>query len=134
MFCYRLNIVTEHLFSGGLPCEKKMSDVLSTISVYSLLIMLTVSICVIGYRLATIDGSLNRLQTQPQTKQIVVQPGDTLWAIAKAESPETDPRDMIGQIVQLNELGSAKIYPGQVLTLPEKEQSVPLQLADLNNR
>ncbi|MFY9494785.1 MAG: LysM peptidoglycan-binding domain-containing protein [Firmicutes bacterium] len=114
--------------------RKKMSDVLSTISVYSLLIMLTVSICVIGYRLATIDGSLNRLQTQPQTKQIVVQPGDTLWAIAKAESPETDPRDMIGQIVQLNELGSAKIYPGQVLTLPEKQQSVPLQLADLNNR
>jgi len=59
---------------------------------------------------------------KPQTKQIVVQPGDTLWAIAKAESPETDPRDMIGQIVQLNELGSAKIYPGQVLTLPEKQQ------------
>jgi len=103
--------------------------------VYSLLIMLTVSICVIGLTdwqqlmAASTGFRLSHRQNRLWSSRAI-----HYGPLPKQSRLETDPRDMIGQIVQLNELGSAKIYPGQVLTLPEKQQSVPLQLADLNNR
>ena len=47
----------------------------------------------------------------------VVQPGDTLWAIATARY-EGDPREAIWRIRQRNGLESAVLQPGQVLDMP----------------
>ena len=48
-----------------------------------------------------------------------VHQGDTLWSIAKAEAPEADPRDYIATLVQLNQLTTAAVTPGQDLLLPK---------------
>ena len=54
------------------------------------------------------------------TVTVTVQPGESLWAIAGAVAPERDPRDVVADIVQLNNLGAARVMPGQQLYVPSK--------------
>lgn len=49
---------------------------------------------------------------------VVVQPGDTLWAIASRVAPKADPRVTVQQIIDRNGLAGASVQAGQVLVLP----------------
>lgn len=50
---------------------------------------------------------------------VVVQPGDTLWSIARSLSREgADIRRMVYEIRAINGLGVATIHPGQQLLVP----------------
>ena len=51
---------------------------------------------------------------------VTVQSGESLWAIAAAVAPERDPRDVVADIVQLNNLDAARVFPGQRLFVPSK--------------
>ncbi len=48
----------------------------------------------------------------------VVQPGDTLWSIARRIEPGVDPRRTVERLSSLNDLGGRPIQAGQRLTLP----------------
>ncbi len=50
-------------------------------------------------------------------EQTVVMPGDTLWSIARDIAPDNDPREVIAQIRELNDL-SGGLIAGQQLLLP----------------
>lgn len=52
------------------------------------------------------------------TVTVTVQPGESLWAIAEAVAPERDPRDVVADIVQLNNLEAGRVVPGQALFIP----------------
>ena len=52
------------------------------------------------------------------TVQVIVQPGDTLWSIAKAAAPGDDVRATIERIGTLNNLDSKSVVPGQTLVVP----------------
>jgi hypothetical protein len=47
-----------------------------------------------------------------------VQPGQSLWAIAATVAPERDARDVVADIVQLNNLSAGAVFPGQQLYVP----------------
>jgi LysM repeat protein len=50
---------------------------------------------------------------------VVVQPGQTLWDIAAKAAPASDPRDVVAQIVDLNNLADpGAIRAGQPLYVP----------------
>ena len=49
---------------------------------------------------------------------VVVHSGDTLWSIAEAVAPDTDPRAVVDAIQEANGLSGAGLVPGQVLVLP----------------
>jgi hypothetical protein len=51
-------------------------------------------------------------------RTVVVQPGQTLWAIAREAAPHRDPRVVVESIRQLNALPGAVIQAGQQLLLP----------------
>ncbi|MHA7222678.1 LysM peptidoglycan-binding domain-containing protein [Arthrobacter sp. RHLT1-20] len=51
---------------------------------------------------------------------VTVQPGESLWAIAGTVAPERDPRDVVADILQLNNLEAARVVPGQTLFVPSK--------------
>lgn len=52
-------------------------------------------------------------------RTVVVQPGQTLWDIARAVAPQSDPRDEIAEIVDLNSLPDpGAIRVGQPLDIP----------------
>jgi nucleoid-associated protein YgaU len=50
---------------------------------------------------------------------VVVTPGETLWDIARSVAPESDPRDVVAEIVDLNSLTDpGAIRVGQPLDVP----------------
>ncbi|HUZ23832.1 MAG TPA: LysM peptidoglycan-binding domain-containing protein [Streptosporangiaceae bacterium] len=51
-------------------------------------------------------------------RQVVVQPGQSLWSIAVAAEPAADPRLVIQQIVEANSLAGATVYAGEQLWVP----------------
>ena len=63
--------------------------------------------------------SADQLSLTP-TVTVTVQPGESLWAIAGSVAPERDPRDVVADIVQLNNLDAARVMPGQQLFVPSK--------------
>lgn len=63
--------------------------------------------------------SASELSLTP-TVTVTVQPGESLWAIAEAVAPERDPRDVVTDIIQLNNLDAARVVPGQALFIPSK--------------
>jgi hypothetical protein len=63
--------------------------------------------------------SADQLSLTP-TVTVTVQPGESLWAIAGSVAPDRDPRDVVADIVQLNNLDAARVMPGQQLFVPSK--------------
>jgi LysM repeat protein len=48
---------------------------------------------------------------------VVVQPGDTLWSIARAVAPHQDPRVVVDRLVERNGIRASALVPGQVLRI-----------------
>ncbi len=48
----------------------------------------------------------------------VVQPGETLWTVAVAVDPDTDPRETVARIIDLNALSDTGVVAGQSLLVP----------------
>ena len=57
--------------------------------------------------------SMDRLETYQ------VLPGDSLWVIARTYYSDRDPRQVVWEIQQLNDMDSPTIYPYEVLKLPK---------------
>ena len=49
---------------------------------------------------------------------VTVQPGQSLWQLAVSLAPTSDPRDVIAEIISLNQLSSDSVQAGQRLALP----------------
>ena len=55
------------------------------------------------------------------TVHVVVQPGDTLWTLARQHGPRgADPRRVVSRMERANGLEGALIHPGQVLLVPKE--------------
>ena len=64
-----------------------------------------------------LDGEGDGLQLAGSST-VVVQPGDTLWSIARRLAPEEDTRAVVDAIVDRNGLDGVDLLPGAVLELP----------------
>ena len=51
-------------------------------------------------------------------QQLTVQHGESLWTLAQRIAPDDDPRDVVAQLRQINDLSSSSVRPGQQLLLP----------------
>ena len=56
--------------------------------------------------------------SRPAQNVVTVERGDSLWTLARRVAPDNDPRDVVAQIHDLNDLSSAGLVPGQQLVLP----------------
>jgi hypothetical protein len=54
---------------------------------------------------------------------VSIAPGQSLWQLAEQIAPQADPREVVADILALNQLRSADVQPGQ-------ELAIPLQYAD----
>lgn len=54
------------------------------------------------------------------TVTVTVQAGQSLWSIAGAVAPDRDARDVVADIVQLNNLSAGTVLPGQQLFVPTR--------------
>jgi LysM repeat protein len=87
----------------------------SQLSVRLSVLLTTVSIVFL-----LIGGAAEAETPPPPTIDYVVEPGDTLWAIAAAHTePGEDIRDTIAEIIQVSGAADSMIRPGQVLQIPQ---------------
>ncbi|MFI7484202.1 LysM peptidoglycan-binding domain-containing protein [Kocuria sp. M1R5S2] len=52
------------------------------------------------------------------TEVVTVFPGQSLWELALAAEPDRDPRDVVDEIVELNDLRTSRLVAGQQLEVP----------------
>jgi hypothetical protein len=52
--------------------------------------------------------------------RVTVEGGETLWQVASEIAPTKDPRDVVTDIVRLNNLPSAEVAAGQTLAVPQQ--------------
>ena len=78
------------------------------------IIPIALTFLLIGMRGAVAtDGTV-----QSETQSVVVKPGQSLWDVAVAISPNTDPRETIWLIQQLNTMETSDVLAGQALIVP----------------
>jgi LysM domain len=65
-----------------------------------------------GQASASLEGSSNSFQ------YVTVDGGESLWQVAQEIAPNADPRDVIQQLMQLNQLDSADVFAGVQLAIP----------------
>jgi hypothetical protein len=56
--------------------------------------------------------------SQQVVHYVTVEPGDTLWQIARRAAPQSDPRLVVDRIVEINGLDGAAIQAGSRLAVP----------------
>ena len=72
----------------------------------------------IGRASSTATGGAAGHAEPAQFRHVVVQPGDTLWSIARQSVPGADPRVTVQRLIDLNGLRGTAVVPGQQLRLP----------------
>lgn len=63
-----------------------------------------------------VPASAPERRLTPPTSTYLVQPGDTLWTVARQLQPEGDVRSLVRKLVTLND--GAELEVGQVLVVP----------------
>lgn len=66
----------------------------------------------------TADAGTSLVDQGRATGVVVVQPGESLWQIARAIAPEVDPRETVSAIRTLNGLGDSTLVAGQSIVVP----------------
>lgn len=83
---------------------------------------LTLAVLIVLGALAFISPGEAKSSTVEVATQVsstmTVMHGDSLWSIAAKVAPEQDNRDVINHIMQINDLSTAQVEPGQVLEVP----------------
>lgn len=77
-----------------------------------------VALAVAGLLMSRTGGTATEPSEPVGQRSIVVQPGQTLWSIAKDVAPGRDIREVIYEIRRINGLDSAMVRSGQTLELP----------------
>jgi predicted Zn-dependent protease len=83
------------------------------------LVAALVALAVFGANSAVASGAESSAASQ-SFDYVTVQAGETLWGIAEEMAPTADPRDVIADIVSLNQLPSSEVQPGQRLAVPSQ--------------
>jgi hypothetical protein len=76
---------------------------------------------VIGSLLIALNGGMAAATNSGSATKftyVTVASGESLWELAETIAPTADPRDVVAQIVSLNQLPSENVQPGQRLALP----------------
>ena len=76
---------------------------------------------VVGALVFAVNGGIaTATQSSSSTRfeQVTVTAGQSLWELAADLAPSADPRDVVSDIVHLNQLDGADVQPGQQLAIP----------------
>ncbi|MDF1478980.1 LysM peptidoglycan-binding domain-containing protein [Leifsonia sp. H3M29-4] len=95
-----------------LRLTKRGRGVLTTLAAAPLVVAAFVFALNGGGATASLEGSDVAFQ------YVTVDSGESLWQLAETIAPGADPRDVIERIVQLNQLDSSEVFPGQQLAIP----------------
>jgi LysM repeat protein len=90
---------------------RRGSAVLALVTVALGLLLLVVAHASVGAAPKTLPAQ----QAVSADGAVTVQPGDTLWSIARRVAPNRDPRVVVDHLQQVNHLAGVSLMPGQTL-------------------
>ena len=93
---------------------------LLTLIVAAPLVIAALGFAVNGGGAAAVNTVSAASLTSVTFEHVTVQAGESLWQLAAQIAPSADPRDVVSDIVHLNQLSSAVVQPGQTLAIPLK--------------
>ncbi|MBN9612252.1 MAG: LysM peptidoglycan-binding domain-containing protein [Actinobacteria bacterium] len=91
----------------------------------TLITLLVVALLAVAATLGASRAIASNEAGGPDFGYVVVQPGDTLWSVATELDPSSDPRDVISEIVRLNQLGGSDVQAGQAIAVPLRYSDAP---------
>lgn len=72
--------------------------------------------------LAAMLGATDAVASDSQSAQefpyVLAVPGDSLWSIAAELDPAADPRDVVNEIVRLNQMSGSELQAGESFAVP----------------
>jgi nucleoid-associated protein YgaU len=102
----------------AVPAARSRRPVLRLTRRGRVLVLLVLAVLVlVAFSLGRTSASAGRGGAVVRTTT-VVQPGETLWTIARRVAPAADPRATVRRLTELNDLGATPIVAGQRLELP----------------
>jgi LysM repeat protein len=85
-------------------------------TVIVLLAVLTALVLSVAARSSSVEAG--NAPAEVATTTVVVQPGQTLWTVARSIAPNADVRDTVARIQDLNGFSGGSVRPGQSLIVP----------------
>ena len=85
-------------------------------TVIVLMALLTALVLSVTARSSSVEAG--NAPAEVATTTVVVQPGQTLWTVARSIAPNADVRVTIARIQDLNGITGASVRPGQQLVVP----------------
>ena len=91
--------------------------------VVGFLISLPLAIAAAAFGLGAAGAAAGTHAGTSSFSYVSVEPGESLWQLAETVAPNADPRDVIADIENLNNLSSGELQPGQRLAIPSKYET-----------
>ena len=82
--------------------------------------LIALPVLVVSVFLAAPGALAESTPTADTFEYVTVLAGDTLWSLAESVAPESDPRDVVHEIMRLNQMSSAALTPGQEIAIPRR--------------
>ncbi len=83
-----------------------------------LLTLVATPLVVVALALGINAGAAQGTSSSTPLQKVTVVSGETLWGLAEQIAPKSDPRDVIANIMAVNQLATANIQPGERLEIP----------------
>ncbi len=83
-----------------------------------LLTLVAAPLVVAALALGLNAGAATGTSSSTPLKTVTIVGGETLWGLAEQIAPKADPRDVIANIMSVNQLATADIQPGEKLEIP----------------
>jgi hypothetical protein len=84
----------------------------------AVLLLALVTLLLAAFSLGRVGSEAAPRAESTPLAQTVVQPGETLWSVAKRVAPGHDPRAVVLRLRALNDLDGGMVRAGQLLLLP----------------
>jgi hypothetical protein len=74
---------------------------------------------VVGVMIVALNGGgATATSSSGELELVTLQAGQSLWQLAEEIAPENDPRDVVSDIIAVNDLRSGSVQAGQRIALP----------------
>ena len=85
-----------------------------------LLTLLATPLVIAALALGINAGAATGTTSSTPLQKVTVVSGETLWGLAQQIAPKSDPRDVIANIMSVNQMQTAEIQPGEQLSIPSQ--------------
>ena len=89
-------------------------------TVLAILIAVPLAVAAVVGGIGAVGAAADKTPAHVTFQYVSVAQGESLWQVAEEIAPKADPRDVVADIVQLNNLQSGVIQPGQRLAIPQQ--------------